>query len=259
MAGRRPSKTIKPFLTMHDWEAKHYVVGGRDHPRRHGDVRLQLVVNARSDQADQDCASCGGRNVTPVGRQVCGAAARLELRPPVWQSSALPSNRIAPCRRSRAKPTSSPASPLRSSASRPLAPPAPDFDAAEAFVWRADSGALAPVPRVNRVDLALLRGVDRVRDLLVENTRRFARAPPRQQCAAVGRARHGQVVAGQGGARRDQPREGRRGPAQAGRDPPRGHRGPAGADEPFCARRPTVSSCSATISRSTPATRPTSR
>jgi predicted AAA+ superfamily ATPase len=62
-----------------------------------------------------------------------------------------------------------------------LAPPQPakpDFEAAEAFVWRADSGALAPVLRVNRIDISLLRGVDRVRDLLVENTRRFARALP---------------------------------------------------------------------------------
>ena len=62
-----------------------------------------------------------------------------------------------------------------------LAPPAasaPNFDAAEAFVWRADSGALAPVKRVNRIDISLLRGLDRVRDLLVENTRRFARALP---------------------------------------------------------------------------------
>ena len=62
-----------------------------------------------------------------------------------------------------------------------LAPPVParpDFDAAEAFVWSADKGTLAPVARVNRVDLALLRGVDRVRDLLVENTERFARGLP---------------------------------------------------------------------------------
>ena len=62
-----------------------------------------------------------------------------------------------------------------------LAPPAPDkpdFDAAEAFIWRADTGALAPVAHVNRVDIALLRGIDRVRDLLVENTERFARALP---------------------------------------------------------------------------------
>ena len=60
----------------------------------------------------------------------------------------------------------------------PPAPPRPDFAAADAFVWHADRGALAPVAKVNRVDIALLRGVDRVRDLLVENTRRFARGLP---------------------------------------------------------------------------------
>ena len=60
----------------------------------------------------------------------------------------------------------------------PPAPARPDFEAAEAFIWRADSGALAPVARVNRVDLSLLRGIDRVRDLLVENTQRFARGLP---------------------------------------------------------------------------------
>jgi predicted AAA+ superfamily ATPase len=62
-----------------------------------------------------------------------------------------------------------------------LAPPAtprPDFAAADAFVWHADRSALAPVPKVNRVEIGLLRGVDRVRDLLVENTERFARGLP---------------------------------------------------------------------------------
>ena len=62
-----------------------------------------------------------------------------------------------------------------------LAPPGPskpDFDAGEAFVWRADRGALAPVARINRVELKLLKGIDRVRDLLVENTQRFARGLP---------------------------------------------------------------------------------
>ncbi|MGA7199959.1 ATP-binding protein [Roseiarcus sp.] len=62
-----------------------------------------------------------------------------------------------------------------------LAPPhptTPNFDAAEAFVWRAERGTLAPVSHVNRIDLSLLRGVDRVRDLLVENTERFARGLP---------------------------------------------------------------------------------
>ncbi|HZZ62371.1 MAG TPA: ATP-binding protein [Roseiarcus sp.] len=60
----------------------------------------------------------------------------------------------------------------------PQAPSKPDFDAAEAFVWRAERGSLAPVARVNRVELKLLRGIDRVRDLLVENTERFARGLP---------------------------------------------------------------------------------
>jgi len=60
----------------------------------------------------------------------------------------------------------------------PQTPSKPDFDAAEAFVWRAERGTLAPVARVNRVDLKLLRGIDRVRDLLVANTERFARGLP---------------------------------------------------------------------------------
>ncbi|MBV8473320.1 MAG: ATP-binding protein [Hyphomicrobiales bacterium] len=62
-----------------------------------------------------------------------------------------------------------------------LAPPArprPDFTAADAFVWHADRGALGPVPTVSRVDIALLKGVDRVRDMLLENTERFARGLP---------------------------------------------------------------------------------
>ena len=49
----------------------------------------------------------------------------------------------------------------------PPPPPAPDFAACDAFVWHADRGTLAPVPKVNRVDLVLQRGVDRVRDALL--------------------------------------------------------------------------------------------
>ena len=67
-----------------------------------------------------------------------------------------------------------------------LAPPAltaPDFDAAEAFVWSASQQRLNPVKKVNRVDLALLRGVDRVRDLLAENTERFAKGLPASRSA----------------------------------------------------------------------------
>jgi predicted AAA+ superfamily ATPase len=65
----------------------------------------------------------------------------------------------------------------------PPAPPAFDFSAAEAFLWHADSGArdggrLTPVPVVSRVDLTLLKGIDRQADTLLENTRRFAAGLP---------------------------------------------------------------------------------
>jgi len=49
--------------------------------------------------------------------------------------------------------------------------------AAEAFVWQPD-GRLSPVPQVSRVDLDLLQGIDRMRDILIENTERFASGLP---------------------------------------------------------------------------------
>lgn len=58
----------------------------------------------------------------------------------------------------------------------PLA--APDFGAAEAFVWHVAPDRLVPVEKVARVDISLLIGVDRVRDILIENTRQFARGLP---------------------------------------------------------------------------------
>jgi predicted AAA+ superfamily ATPase len=60
----------------------------------------------------------------------------------------------------------------------PAPPAAPDFAAADAFIWHPDQRKLAPVPRVNRVDMALLKGIDRMRDILLENTERFARGLP---------------------------------------------------------------------------------
>ncbi len=54
----------------------------------------------------------------------------------------------------------------------------PDLTGASAFVWHASPPALEPVPRVNRVDLSLLRGIDMTRDILMENTERFARGLP---------------------------------------------------------------------------------
>ncbi|GHF47164.1 ATPase [Seohaeicola zhoushanensis] len=52
--------------------------------------------------------------------------------------------------------------------------PAPDFSVAPAFVWHVGPDRLEPVARVNRVGLGLLVGIDRARDTLLENTRRFA-------------------------------------------------------------------------------------
>jgi predicted AAA+ superfamily ATPase len=55
---------------------------------------------------------------------------------------------------------------------------APDFEAADAFVWHVAPDRLDPVQRVSRIDIGLLIGVDRSRDTLVENTRQFARGLP---------------------------------------------------------------------------------
>jgi len=62
-----------------------------------------------------------------------------------------------------------------------LSPPpsrAPDFALADAFVWHVAPDRLSPVPRVNRVALDLLVGVDRSRDTLLANTLQFARGFP---------------------------------------------------------------------------------
>jgi hypothetical protein len=58
-----------------------------------------------------------------------------------------------------------------------LAGPAPahnDLDAADCFVWVPANRFLQPVAKPNRVALTLIRGVDHVRDILHENTLRFA-------------------------------------------------------------------------------------
>jgi len=53
-----------------------------------------------------------------------------------------------------------------------------DINAADAFVWHAEGARLDPVHKINRVDLDLLRGIERQRDTLLENTRRFAKGLP---------------------------------------------------------------------------------
>jgi uncharacterized protein len=60
----------------------------------------------------------------------------------------------------------------------PAPPPPVDIAAADAFVWHADRSRLEPVSEVNRIEIGLLHGIDRVRDILLENTRRFAAGLP---------------------------------------------------------------------------------
>lgn len=60
----------------------------------------------------------------------------------------------------------------------PAPQPAPDYDVADAFVWQVDPDNLQPVPKVSRVPVDLLVGVDRSRDTLLANTRQFARGLP---------------------------------------------------------------------------------
>ena len=63
------------------------------------------------------------------------------------------------------------------------APPAhPSLEGADAFVWHPGGhgvpARLAPVPRVAAVEIGLLQGVERQKNLLLENTLRFARGLP---------------------------------------------------------------------------------
>ncbi len=60
----------------------------------------------------------------------------------------------------------------------PKPPAVPDLAEADAFVWHPERGALAPVPRVARVDIGLLQGIEQQKAILLENTRRFAAGLP---------------------------------------------------------------------------------
>jgi len=60
----------------------------------------------------------------------------------------------------------------------PAPTPAPDLRVADAFLWHSATTALSPVPTVARVDIGLLKGVDRQKDQLLENTERFAKGLP---------------------------------------------------------------------------------
>jgi hypothetical protein len=67
-----------------------------------------------------------------------------------------------------------------------LAPPPPrqpDLARGDGFIWHpatppAPGGHLTPVARIARVDIALLKGIERQKTILLENTLRFARGLP---------------------------------------------------------------------------------
>lgn len=60
----------------------------------------------------------------------------------------------------------------------PPVPAVPDFEAADAFVWASQPEGFEPVAKVNRVPLALLEGIERASQQLLDNTERFARGLP---------------------------------------------------------------------------------
>ncbi len=62
-----------------------------------------------------------------------------------------------------------------------LGPNRPDsaaLDSAEAFIWQAERDVLDSVAAVNRLDLVLLKGIARQREILLDNTKRFAKGLP---------------------------------------------------------------------------------
>ena len=58
-----------------------------------------------------------------------------------------------------------------------LSPPPleyPDFESNNAFVWKVSPDHLQPVLKVSKINLELLVGIDRARDILLENTIQFS-------------------------------------------------------------------------------------
>lgn len=60
----------------------------------------------------------------------------------------------------------------------PPPPPTPDLTAADGFVWAPASGRLTPVAEIARIPLALLKGIERQKEILSANTRQFAAGKP---------------------------------------------------------------------------------
>jgi predicted AAA+ superfamily ATPase len=99
-----------------------------------------------------------------------------------------------------------------------MAPPAAaafDFSNAEAFVWQSHPSAFLPVPEVNRQPLALLKGIDRASQQLLDNTRRFARGLPANNAllwGARGMGKSSLVKAAHAEVRRELAKSGKKAP-----------------------------------------------
>jgi predicted AAA+ superfamily ATPase len=92
-----------------------------------------------------------------------------------------------------------------------LAPPppaTPDLAGADAYIWHPAPPHLAPVPRVARVDVGLLQGVERQKALILENTSRFAAGLPANNAmlwGARGMGKSSLVKAAHAAVNQDQP------------------------------------------------------
>ena len=85
--------------------------------------------------------------------------------------------------------------------------------------------------------MSLLKGIDRVRDMLMENTERFAKGLPANNALLWGARGMGKSSLVKAAHAAVNAALAQRPAAQAGRDPPRGHREPARADGARCATR----------------------
>ncbi|MFQ5765174.1 MAG: DUF815 domain-containing protein, partial [Rhodospirillales bacterium] len=72
----------------------------------------------------------------------------------------------------------------------PGTPPSANLHAADAFVWHAGEARLAAVADVSRVEIKLLKGIDAQMDLLLDNTRRFAKGLPANNALLWGARDH---------------------------------------------------------------------
>jgi len=60
----------------------------------------------------------------------------------------------------------------------PNEPEANNLETGDAYVWHAENVWLEPIEKVNRIEIGLLCGIDQQQDILLDNTRRFAKGLP---------------------------------------------------------------------------------